>query len=46
MEERIRFTRVLRRRIFPFVVILLTILAVAYFLEKRDAPQETLVLPN
>lgn len=46
MDESIQFTRVLRRRVFPFVVVLLTILVVLYFLDKTDKTQETIMVPD
>ncbi|MEO8500871.1 MAG: hypothetical protein ABI565_08135 [Vicinamibacteria bacterium] len=46
MDRDIRFARAIKRWIFPVVVILVTILAVAYMLEKRDTRTEQIILPD
>lgn len=46
LDRNIRLARAFRRWIFPVLVILTTILAVMYILERRDPRQEQIVLPD
>lgn len=46
LDESIRSARAAKRWLFPILVILSTILAVAYLLNRRDAPQPLIVLPG
>jgi len=45
-DRRVMFMRAFRSWIFPLLVILATVAAVVYFLDKRDPPQEQIVLPD
>lgn len=45
-DRRVMLMRAFRNWIFPLLVILTTIAAVVYFLDKRDPPQEQIILPD
>ena len=46
LDRSIRLSRRFRRIFFPILVVLATIVAVAYVLDRRDVHQETIVLPD
>lgn len=46
LDRDIRFARTLKRWIFPALVILSTILAVMYILERRDPQPQQIILPD
>lgn len=46
MDRDIQFARTLKRWIFPALVILATILAVMYILERRDPQPQQIILPD
>ena len=46
LDRDIQFARTLKRWIFPALVILATILAVMYILERRDPRPQQIILPD
>ena len=46
LDREIVFMRTVKRWIFPVLVILCTILAVIYMLERRDPPPEQIISPG
>lgn len=45
LDLSIQIGRVFRRRVFPLLVVLLTIVAVVYVLDRQDRPTETIISP-
>ena len=46
LDRNIRIARALKRWVFPILVVLSTIVAVIYLLDRRDPPQEQIILPD
>ena len=46
LDRNIKLTRWFKRWVFPVLVILSTIFAVIYLLDRRDPPQEQIILPD
>jgi hypothetical protein len=46
LDRNIKLARALKRWVFPVLVVLSTIFAVIYLLDRRDPPQEQIILPD
>lgn len=46
LDRKVQLDRAFKRWVFPFLVILSTIFVVIYLLDRRDPPQDQIILPD